>query len=695
MTFLLLLLSFFQVSSIKEKNPDAQGLVSNDGTETSVKGPYPMNELFILSDSAIHQLHSSNFSIQWMRETPILSDHPDAKWIYTNTEKGELIAAMENSIVPTVYEINAANEFNPIDLSSYVNTFGIKDLFVDDGIYKLLGVDFSSYNQVLVSISNEEIMVENLGSWGVGLYSSFYPGHYVINPVDQTKLTTERTVSDAQHQFTRFKLENFSEGFPVAVKDLAYDVYGELYGLIDNQLHYFDLDDFSFTRVWGPDVKINGIFSLINEPKSYGLGPKSQFIQNRANEDYHGEIKLTNRFDEPLTLTIEANQLLQDLSTSEEVIIAPGEVVYFRFSISSSNEIDFDEQVVFQMTVGENTWQDSVRVNGFFYEPQRVDSEEIYIYDPEVRRVHLATEIGSYTSSTLNSFNQLRGLTTNSIGEVFGLMGPNLVSVDVGSGDVRTIQDITSCQSPTCSFLRDLTFVNEQKFYAMQVSSGFRSDTKQLLRQGEIKDGEVSWSSLIEPTLGHVYQRIIKITYDKQKHSIYLLTNNDEQEQHLYEQNLMNGTTRIIVELDSSVYVRDLFFDGNDQLNAIVKQGDRVSMVHWDLNTMEFNTIQELGQGAAMGISRLSDYVLNTDDLLLQTTVFPNPTNSFLQIESNKKITQVQIFDLFGKEHSLSQPDEFDGRFVYFPGTAFRGVFIVDVKYEDGSSTKHRIVFQP
>ena len=67
-------------------------------------------------------------------------------------------------------------------------------------------------------------------------------------------------------------------------------------------------------------------------------------------------------------------------------------------------------------------------------------------------------------------------------------------------------------------------------------------------------------------------------------------------------------------------------------------------------------------------------------------TVYPNPTSDFINVKSDKKISQVTIVDLSGKMVKQTKENLVDLQ------SLAQGIYIANIKFEDGSSESKKII---
>lgn len=95
-------------------------------------------------------------------------------------------------------------------------------------------------------------------------------------------------------------------------------------------------------------------------------------------------------------------------------------------------------------------------------------------------------------------------------------------------------------------------------------------------------------------------------------------------------------------------------------------------------NEFYFDNIEVKDSSATLGVSDA-----NAKSKL---TVYPNPTSDFINVKSDKKISQITIVDLSGKMVKQTKENLVDVQ------SLAQGIYIANIKFEDGSSESKKII---
>ncbi len=688
MTFLLLLLSYF--FQLPKAQSAEHRIASTTGSSDKVEIQLAPNELYVFDDHSIFSLGPEG--------TTQLQDYESekAQWIFASTAEGLLIGAKARGT--EFFLENNAGDRNSITLEDDAETFEILDItYHQDTIEFLARGQFSEAYLVKYAIASGDIWSRFLGGTFVDFNGGGFYNNRIRNPLSETALLTyfswtyegyNRTLFPDPSPDQIWKDPAFEE-----FTDLAFDAYGELYGVANNTLYHVDFDSDSVFYVpysLSFDHHVKGVFSHIETTKPYGLAPKSQAFKRETDQGYTGYVKLKNRFDTDLQIrTIEVSNDMIQVEEPEKDLLAKGESVYLSFSVQANTEIDLKAYITLHLESGGITFADSVFVDGLIYEPTALTDEDILLYDDE------AYHFVDQNEEIIDFPREIDIAAANASGLIYAISGTNMYRIDPATQNMTLLQNLFTPRSYQVSSIFDMAFDGEDTYYTISATNDFRgAGSSHRISYAHLTDGYIS--SI--PTSDFVSS----IAYSKTRKSVYFLIQ-DGGTYTLYQHYVPRQYTLDLYQLDPEIiHIEDIFFDAQDELKMIYTASGMKYMAKIDLETGAHEVLETLPAGIDFGVAKLSslpdvpdleiEIVLDVDQRATSSLeVFPNPVSTSFQVNSDEPIARLRLMNVSGQVYELTSEQK--GTVQHWtPTNAEPGVYVLRVFLKTGQVKSFKVI---
>ncbi|MDW3196512.1 MAG: T9SS type A sorting domain-containing protein [Cytophagales bacterium] len=690
MTFLLLLLSY--VFQYPQSN-SAKSHVPKPSSER-IEAHFEANNMYVYNGTEILQLNTDGPGLVTSYE------NGGTDWIFAATEGGQLVSAKRRD--STFYVLQEGGTPTHIAIQSNISEHEIIDITSSENKIELLTqVNFSSLYQVTYDLNSDEMTTEFVESVSNGWSGAYMNNNRIRTPFSNDILNTVHfsTLDGGHRTFAYTESDNSWSSRTIAdeeVADLAFDAYGEVYGMVNGSLHHIDLDSalivpYSLNHT----NNLTGVFSHINEPLSYGLGPKSQAFYKQAGEEYFGHVKITNRFESDLEiLSVNAGDDFLQISPLQTNLIAPGESIYLSFEVIGEALMEIKTQINFQFQTGEMNWSDSVFVEGVVYEPAGLSDTDLFFYDTE------ASRFVDQNDSILSFPREISIASANSKGVIYAIAGNRMYELDPVTKYMKPIRKLFTPSDISISSFNDMAFDGEDTYYLYSSSGGFRSEGSSSVSRYNLQ-GERLQVLIRDAYVGG-------IAYSITRKSFYFLTRSSGRSYfNLHQNHTGLGRTIIKQHLHPVLStIKDIFFDAQDDLYMICANNEMSILCKVDLEMGTQEVVDTLAAGVDFGISRLSNLPLKTD-LVFQTNVildveaeksselkiFPNPVSNLFQIASDQRISTLRLVNLSGQEFELETIPSGNDRY-YRPMNAAPGVYLLQMLLKEGEVITRKLLIQ-